>query len=127
MVFLFPSPLCVILFPSVHSALMLVEPLSTTPLSRVSTTKMATTTPTVTNGKEALERPQHRPAPSAALLADQGTLPSQLKAVKAPQAPGPGSSYIAQNSMCLYLSTTFRQISGNLNMAKQKTTLNLAT
>jgi hypothetical protein len=57
-----------------------VEPLSTTPPSRVSTTKMATTTPT--NGKEAQERPRRRPAPSAALLADQGTLPSQLKAVE---------------------------------------------
>jgi hypothetical protein len=38
--------------------------------------------------------------------------------------PGPGSSYIAQNSTCLYLSTTFRRIGGNLNMAQQKTTLN---
>jgi len=42
---------------------------------------MATTIPT--NGKEALhdERPRRNPAPSAALLAGQATIPSQQKAV----------------------------------------------
>jgi hypothetical protein len=34
------------------------------------------------NGEEAHERPRRHPAPSAALLAGQGTIPSQLKAVE---------------------------------------------
>jgi hypothetical protein len=41
---------------------------------------MATTIPT--NGKEAHEHPRRHPEPSAALLAGQGTIPSQLKAVE---------------------------------------------
>ena len=41
---------------------------------------MATTIPT--NGEDAHERPRHHPAPSAALLAGQATIPSQLKAVE---------------------------------------------
>jgi hypothetical protein len=44
------------------------------------TTKMATTIPT--NGEDAHERPRRHPAPSAALLAGQATIPSQLKAVE---------------------------------------------
>jgi hypothetical protein len=41
---------------------------------------MATTIPT--NGKDSQERPRRHPAPSAALLAGQATIPSQLKAVE---------------------------------------------
>src|SRR5882672_4032871 len=41
---------------------------------------MATTIPT--NGKDTHERPRRHPAPSAALLAGQATIPSQLKAVE---------------------------------------------
>ena len=41
---------------------------------------MATTIPT--NGEDAHERPRRHPAPSAALLAGQATIPSQLKAVE---------------------------------------------